>query len=56
MKNSTNAKEIRRDQIIKFTNQLQRELFASLDERSVTSAKHTLAAINQVVNEEIKSK
>tara|TARA_R110002012_G_C11276476_1_gene570151 strand:+ start:364 stop:534 length:171 start_codon:yes stop_codon:yes gene_type:complete len=56
MENLTNAKEIRKEQIIKFTNQLQRELFASLDERNVTAARHTLAAINQVIKEEIKSK
>ena len=56
MKNSTNEKEIRRDQIIRLTNQLQRELFSSLVERNVTAARNTLAAINQVIKEEIKSK
>lgn len=55
MKRETKT-DIRREQIIKFTNQLQRELFASLDERNVNAAKNTLAAINQIVKEEIKNK
>lgn len=45
----------RRDQLMIFTNQLQKELFSSMAERNVKAAKNTLAAINQIINEEIKN-
>ena len=46
----------RQEQLIIFTNQLHKELFTSFDERNLKAAKNTLAAINQIVNEEIKNK
>lgn len=46
----------RRNQLMIFTNQLQKELFSSIAERNLKAAKNTLAAINQIINEEIKNK
>ena len=47
---------IRKNQFTIFTNQLQQELFSSINDRNLKAAKNTLAAINQIINEEIKSK
>ncbi len=48
--------DIRKNQFTIFTNQLQKELFSSINDRNLKAAKNTLAAINQIINEEIKSK
>ena len=52
----TKEQNIRNEQLTRLTNQLQRELFSTPCDRNLKAAKNTLAAINQIVKNELKIK
>jgi|7_EtaG_2_1085326.scaffolds.fasta_scaffold76003_3 predicted metal-dependent RNase len=45
-----------KEQLMRLTNQLRRELFSAPCNRNLKAAKNTLAAINQIVKNELKIK
>jgi len=53
---STKEQNINKEQLTRLTNQLQRELFSAPCNRNLKAAKNTLAAINQIVKNELKIK
>jgi len=52
----TKEQNIRNEQLTRLTNQLQRELFSTPCDRNLKAAKNTLAAINQIVKNELTNK